>query len=417
MSSDEVYSPPELPQHLKHICDLKPIVGAPSDEELVGIHAVIQVANKVIDVHGVGDSALLFRLSEHLFDAQMARYRVKYLGAIFPEARGMTYTPPPLPVHVSIRLEPVSGVPSEHQVIRVQDAIRAYQQFSNVSSMFDPRVNLELSEHLFDIQMAKHMQRVRQSRSSPPSCGIPRSSILERATAVTKESDTATNNTGSGADVPELARTGRVEQDAGILDAVEKSNRLAEQANQLAERANLLIQRSNELMERSNEPVDHSNKLAERFNELVGRLNEQFERSNKHAEELIKPVEKFEDTLRNTNRVLSRIQHAIIRSNKGNTVSALDCLTNEKGETPAVARTTGKYTFADFSKRADSNPLPVIINGVLQNASIPNIRLAGFLQFYEIGSELRDPSGNKLLEGKHDRALTRLSEYLSSCLG
>ena len=42
-----------------------------------------------------------------------------------------TYTPPSLPTHVTVRLEPVLGTPSDEEVVRVQEAVRAYQHFSS----------------------------------------------------------------------------------------------------------------------------------------------------------------------------------------------------------------------------------------------------------------------------------------------
>jgi hypothetical protein len=39
--------PPELPDYLKNIYDLKPIAGAPNDAEVIGIHAVVHAAKKV----------------------------------------------------------------------------------------------------------------------------------------------------------------------------------------------------------------------------------------------------------------------------------------------------------------------------------------------------------------------------------
>ncbi|KAG8682577.1 hypothetical protein FRC11_014684, partial [Ceratobasidium sp. 423] len=356
MSDDPVAhtsSPPELPPYLKTVCDLKPIVGTPTDDELVGIHVVVQVANKVVDVQGVGDSALLARLSEHLFNAQMgkrlssattphilmvvARYRGKYTGTVFPE--NTTYIPPTLPAHVTVHLESITGVPSEEDVIKVQTAMRSYQQFSNIPSMFDTRINMELSQHLFDIQMARYTQRARQSHPNTVPHQALDSSTIERTADVIEGSNATGNNPGSGANV-RLVRPEQSAQDAGIRDAMEKSNRLAEQANQLAERANLLIERSNQLMERSSEPAEQSNRLAERFNELFGRLIEHFERSDTLAEGLIKPMEKIGDVLGNINRVLVRIQHAIIRNCKGNTLESMDCLTNERGETPVIFHAT-----------------------------------------------------------------------------
>ncbi|CAE6400683.1 unnamed protein product [Rhizoctonia solani] len=87
------------------------------------------MAQKAVDIPGTGDPALLARLYEHLFDIQIAKYRNRYLSVVFPETTA--YTPPALPAHVTVQLEPVTGAPSEEEVIKVQSAIRSYDQFSN----------------------------------------------------------------------------------------------------------------------------------------------------------------------------------------------------------------------------------------------------------------------------------------------
>ncbi|KDN33786.1 hypothetical protein RSAG8_13115, partial [Rhizoctonia solani AG-8 WAC10335] len=125
----QILSPPELPPYLKSINDLKPIAGVPNDDEVMGIHAVIRMAQKAVDIPGTGDPTLLARLYEHLFDAQMAKYRNRCLSFVFPETT--TYTPPALPVYVTVQLEPVTGTPSEEEVVKVQSAIRSYHQFAN----------------------------------------------------------------------------------------------------------------------------------------------------------------------------------------------------------------------------------------------------------------------------------------------
>ncbi|CAE6443066.1 unnamed protein product [Rhizoctonia solani] len=306
---NQVYSPPELPQYLKEVCDLKPIVGTPTDDELIGIHSVIQVASKTVEIRGLGDSVLLARLSEHLFNAQMARHRSAYLDVVLPEHT--TYTPQTLPTHVPVHLEPVSGVPSEEEVIKVQDALRSYQQFSNVPSMFNPHVNVQLSQYLFDIQMARYTQRARQSyavRHENPS-----PIAIEPVADLAELSNAATNNVGTGASVSQLLGPGQAVQDGCIHDAIENSNRLAEQANKLTERANVLIEQSNELIQRSNKLSEQPNQLSEKFIEIFERINDHFERSNDLVGGLIKPTETIGDVLKTINRVLVRIQHAIVR--------------------------------------------------------------------------------------------------------
>ncbi|CAE6372277.1 unnamed protein product [Rhizoctonia solani] len=365
----------------------------------------------------MGDPTLLSRLSEHLFDAQMARYRSKYLVTTFPEST--IYTPPTLPAHVPIQLEPITGAPSEEELIKVQEAIRLYYQFSNVPSMFDPHMNMELSQHFFDVQMARHVQRAQQG-------GIPFYQEIsstnparpaKRTTSPIEEPNANTNNAGTGAGINEPTQP----VDTGVKDAIERSNRLAEQANELCQRANLLIERSNQIAERSNQlvdqsirPVDQSDKPTERFNQLLERLDEQLKQSNRLAEKSTKPLEKLGDMLWNINRVLVRIQHAIVRSHKGNTVRALDCLVNEKGETPLSSDVTGAWTFADFT----TGHLPVVIDGVSRDAFIPDHRLGNFLRFHGICRSLfKDASSTELRPGNEVAARERLSEYLTSCLG
>ncbi|CAE6435798.1 unnamed protein product [Rhizoctonia solani] len=416
---EQVCSPPELPLYLKNVCELKSITGAPSDEELIGIHAVIQVANRVVDVQGVGDFMLLARLSEHLFNAQMARYRGKQLGVIFPEY--MIYTPPTLPAHVSVRLEPVTGAPSEEEVIKVQEATRSYQQFSNAPSLFDPRVNMELSQHLFDIQMARYMQRAKQNPIPVPR-QTPGSRLVEQTTDVVEDLNATTNNIGTGANAIELIEPGRVVADVGIRDALEASNRLAEQANRLAERANALIERSNQLMEQPSQLTNQPKSLAEQPTGIVGRLTEHLERFDRLAERLIKPTDAIGDTLKKMNRVLVWIQHAIVRNRQDNTITAFDCLVNEDGEIPALSLITGrssfKYVSADNPNSVTSvNP---VIGGATRELRIPNEWLGRFVRFYGVAEGLVENENDEnisLKTGKEAIARIRLRQYLSACLG
>ncbi|CAE6423358.1 unnamed protein product [Rhizoctonia solani] len=397
--AEQVLLPPDIPPYLEHLYKLNPVVGVPSDDELIGIHSIIRATQKMAEIPGMGDPVLLSLLSEHLFDAQMAKYRSKYLGITFPE--NTVYNPPVLPVHVPIQLEPITGAPSEEQVIKVQDTIRLYHQFSNVPSMFDPRVNMELLEHLFDIQMGKPVQKYLLIPSPDLS-----SLLVISTTTLAKTVERAANLVGE----PGI-------EDAGIRDAIERSNRLAEQANQLIERSNQITERSNQLVEQSSQSVDQSNRFEERFNQLFERLNQHLEQSNELAKQSTRPVEKLGDVLGNINKVLVRIQHAIVRNHKGNTIRALDCLVNEKGETPAMSHTTLGRSFANFPSTSMQR-LSVVINGVTQNAGITDGWLGEFLCFYGIGDELREGvSSVELKKGKGHEARAMLQKYLNSCLG
>ncbi|CAE6439895.1 unnamed protein product [Rhizoctonia solani] len=122
---EQTCSPPALPDYLKNVYDLKPIVGVPSDAEVIEIHAVVHAARKASEIPGMHDPGLLMGLADHLFSAQMARYRKKYSLIIFPS--DATYTPPALPAHISITLEPMSGTPSDEYMMKAKEVLRSYQ--------------------------------------------------------------------------------------------------------------------------------------------------------------------------------------------------------------------------------------------------------------------------------------------------
>ncbi|KDN46914.1 hypothetical protein RSAG8_03991, partial [Rhizoctonia solani AG-8 WAC10335] len=234
---------------------------------------------------------------------------------------------------------------------------------------------------------------------------------------VVGEPDVSTNNIGTGANITDPYESAQHVRAGGIQDPIERSNRLAEQANQLIEQSNLLAERTNLLLERSIDPAEQPSRPSEHVNQLLERLNEHLDQSNRLAKESTQPVEQLGDALKNINRVLVRIQHAIVRNHKGNTISALDCLVNEKGETPGISRTTGEMTFWNFSQDNEDR-LPVVIDGVYQNSYIYDTYLGEFVRFYGIDDGLcEDRPGSQLKEGKVNAARARLAAYLSSCLG
>ncbi|EUC58868.1 hypothetical protein RSOL_282750, partial [Rhizoctonia solani AG-3 Rhs1AP] len=263
--ADQVCSPPELPPFLRNVYNLNTIVGVPKDEEMMGIHAVVRMAHRFTDVPDICSPVLLHQLSEHLFDAQMAKYRGRYPCSIFP--MNTTYTPPALPAHASPNLEPVSGTPSDEAVIKVQDALRFYQRFADIPTMFDPQVNADLSRHLFDLQMEKYMRRC----SSAQGDVAPRQPLVEPSNLTTTgqidaQANTGTNNTGTGADEVQASRHTQNPEDAGVRDAIERPNRLAERANQLVERSNESVERANQLIERPNQPAEQPVARSDRLN-------------------------------------------------------------------------------------------------------------------------------------------------------
>jgi hypothetical protein len=130
------------------------------------------------------------------------------------------------------------------------------------------------------------------------------------------------NNPGKGAESLQLSAV-------GVRDILQRSNEAAERANELSERSNQLIERSNHLaekltglLEKSSLPAEKPKQatdqsgndiLAQRFNELLLRLAGYFERSNQLVESSKKSVQELGRVLWTINKVLVRIQHAIVR--------------------------------------------------------------------------------------------------------
>ncbi|KAG8698536.1 hypothetical protein FRC11_014360, partial [Ceratobasidium sp. 423] len=378
-----------------------------------------------------------------------------------------TYTPPVLPTHLTANLGPIHGAPSDEEIMKVQDAFQTYQECRRVPSMFDAHVNMELSQHLFDVQMARYMRLAGESPPNPPPQAT--ASIHSSARNVdqrsnrTEEVITPTNNAGTGANATGVPQTPHSAPGLDVREMMERSNQLAERFNQLLERSNELVERSTkpadsptqtfaerfnqvlerltQLVEQSYQPAERSDRLAERFNELferfnqlteqsnppvqgasqlVEQLNRSSERSNELSERANKCWERVGDVLVNINRVLVGVQHAIVRSHKGNKVSALDCLVNEKGETPSISETS-TLNFVWLSKHIPNDPknrLPVMIDGDRQDAYIRDALLGSFLRFYGIDNGIcKDETSVELRAGAEGSARVRLGEYLSSCLG
>ncbi|KAF8712212.1 hypothetical protein RHS03_01229, partial [Rhizoctonia solani] len=464
----QICHPPELPVYLKNVYDLKPIVGVPNDAEVTRIHAVLHAARKLSEVPAMMDPSLLMGLADHLFDVQMgieANIRLSpFLVA--------TYSPPNLPDHLSTKLESVSGAPTNEQMIKVQDILLNYQEMRRFPSMFDAHVNMELSQHLFDLQMARHMRMAGESEpilGSDATLKPPVTLLNTPHTPSKTEEAITTNNIGRGADDIEAHYTIHSVTGAETRDLIERSNKLAERFNQLLERSNELlegrnkstdssstpnsVQQFNQMLERLTQIVEHSQKPAEQFNQLFDRLNQlvelskqpaqranelgeqsnniadranqlieqlnqSFGHSNQLSEKANKSLESFAGLLQNINGVLVGIQHAIVRSHKGNTISAINCLVNDKGQKPGVMHQKYRTTVEALSNSSEYDNIPVAIDGVSQVINLPSHWLGDFLRFYSLGDNLHiHPGSTTLKQGKTREAQNRLGDYLSSCLG
>ncbi|KEP48584.1 hypothetical protein V565_120820 [Rhizoctonia solani 123E] len=156
-SQDDVYmyTPPTLPAHLATIYDLKPITGQPTNEQVITIHAAMRAVNAEAQIPHLCNPELSLQLSQHLFSVQMAIYRNAYPLSILP--RDNTYAPPSLPTHIPITLETVTGSPSNEQLKTAQDAMRIVES-RGYGPLFDPDLNMHLSQHLFNLQLARYIQ-------------------------------------------------------------------------------------------------------------------------------------------------------------------------------------------------------------------------------------------------------------------
>ncbi|CAE7200678.1 unnamed protein product [Rhizoctonia solani] len=99
---------------------------------------------------------LSMQLSQHLFGAQLAIYRVNYSMTLLPGEKNV-YTPPTLPSHVPGTLHEVIGVPSDEEIKSVQGTLRGLENLSNSPHLFDQDLSMKLSQHMFNLQFARYM--------------------------------------------------------------------------------------------------------------------------------------------------------------------------------------------------------------------------------------------------------------------
>lgn len=65
----------------------------------------------------------------HISRSKYVTRPIKHIGNIsFQDA---VYTPPLLPSHITVKLEPVAGTPSDEEIIRVHNVVHSYEQLSS----------------------------------------------------------------------------------------------------------------------------------------------------------------------------------------------------------------------------------------------------------------------------------------------
>ncbi|CAE7207576.1 unnamed protein product [Rhizoctonia solani] len=169
--------PPELPPFLANMFNLKPILGNPSPDEVKVVHEAVRTLNNLLHTPELRNTDLSIELSQHLFDVQMACHRQKYPATVLPT--DVVYDPPNLPTYIPIGLKSVTGPPSNAEIASVHAALRISESFANVPSIFDPDLHVQLSQHLFDIQLARHVQRSIMKRAAPATSALQNQTISQ----------------------------------------------------------------------------------------------------------------------------------------------------------------------------------------------------------------------------------------------
>ncbi|CAE6392438.1 unnamed protein product [Rhizoctonia solani] len=165
-SGGMVLTPPQLPDYLSDTYVLNRITGKPTDEEIKLIHAAIRGLNSVSHLPSLYNPDLSMQLSQHLFDAQMVVYRANRSNDQLSGAplgrETSTYTPPTLPPDIPGKLSRVVGAPSDMEVQSVQSVLRHVENLSHNPQRYDANLSMQLSQHLFDIQLARHIHNAAQ---------------------------------------------------------------------------------------------------------------------------------------------------------------------------------------------------------------------------------------------------------------
>ncbi|KAJ1300481.1 hypothetical protein OPQ81_005295 [Rhizoctonia solani] len=355
--------PPQLPHFLANVFNLKPIVGTPNREEVKLVHEAVRALNNLLHTPELRDTDVSAELSQHLFDIQMACHRQKYSINILPNE--VIYDPPSLPSYIPVELNPVTGPPSNQEVASVHTALRISESFANVPSIFDSDLHAQLSQHLFDIQLARHVQRSILKRSTSVISAPPNPMTPHRD----RDGTDASNRLGTRSPLDATPQE--------IIDHAGAQHATPEQSN------------------RPSEATGHQNPNESR--ELCG------------VKELI--VE-MRDTLNNVNRVLIGTQNSLASgfnsSRSHSNYNGSMCydlgahsLINDRGEVPEACN------LPTFKSAGNCFSISFSIQNLSEN------ELARYLRFYSIGEEMIEEGEElKIRSGMMDEAKRLLSARL-----
>ncbi|KAH7322213.1 hypothetical protein B0J17DRAFT_710644 [Rhizoctonia solani] len=160
-----ILTPPQLPTYLSDTCALEQIVGIPTKDNVKAIHATIRALNSVSYLPSLFDPDLSMQLAQHLFDSQMAIHQ--FTRSSHRPSGTAVYMPPDLPPDIPGILNRVIGAPSDEQIQSVQSVVRHIESQSYNPQLFDANLKMELSQHLFDIQLARHTYNSSAGSTTP----------------------------------------------------------------------------------------------------------------------------------------------------------------------------------------------------------------------------------------------------------
>ncbi|CUA67644.1 hypothetical protein RSOLAG22IIIB_07502 [Rhizoctonia solani] len=189
------------------------------------------------------------------------------------------YDPPTLPAYIPIELKPVTGPPSNEEIGSVHTALRISESFVNVPSIFDPDIHVQLSQHLFDIQLARHIQRSITRRSAPaPSAPINQSVPHEdpAETGATNAPGTHTSSITTSGQAIESTKTQHPPPERPNPPDEITSHPNPSETNELRGTADLMIQIRDKLERMTRVLIGSQNSLARGFNSSIVNRNYEY---------------------------------------------------------------------------------------------------------------------------------------------
>ncbi|KAG8731495.1 hypothetical protein FRC11_003985 [Ceratobasidium sp. 423] len=280
----------------------------------------------------------------------MAVYRNEYPLNVFSGEN--TYTPPSVPSHIPISLEPVVGAPSDDELESAHGAVRTLENLAN-SPYFDSAFSAKLSQHVFNIQFARYIQDSNQGSFTQGLTNPPPQTNDNEPPVVTSTHMSGISN----------------RRDADPIE-LDSSTPLASQA---VSPAPSYVTPESTSVAQSNDKLDQINEAQQETNRLLGK-----------NEEVLRVIER---TLFSTYFHAHRTAHSSYRT------------LNEKGELAWMHKLP--YVSASW-------------NGVKPSLdeTISEQNLAAYLRFYNIAADLVEDETWNLKPDKKDDARDRLADYL-----